>query len=81
VISREEIPEWMSRGICAQVGGDEWFPEKGGTTKRAKLICSRCPVQAECLQYALDEDIDWGVWGGASREERQFMRRERRTAA
>ena len=37
-----EAPEdlsWQDRGRCAEVGGDEWFPEKGGSTRAAKAVC------------------------------------------
>lgn len=72
---------WLDDARCAQVGGDEWHPESGGTTKWSKRICARCPVAAECLQYALDEGIAEGVWGGASAKERQRMRVERQAVA
>lgn len=71
--------EWMTRGLCAQVGGDEWFPDKGGNTLAAKAVCRRCPVMEQCLQYAV-ERFEWGIWGATSDEERQAIRRQRRRA-
>lgn len=68
---------WTDGALCAQVGGDAWFPEKGGSVREPKRICSRCPVQAECLQYAMDEDIRFGVWGGLSERERRALRKRR----
>ena len=47
----------------------------------AKAVCGECPVQAECLEFALDSNQQYGVWGGASEEERLVMRRDRRRAA
>lgn len=69
---------------CAQIGGDMWFPEMGGSTKQVKAICATCPVRQQCLDYALslpaDEDKD-GVFGGLSVRERQSIRRAAREAA
>ena len=39
------------------------FPE-ASDEKRAGLVCSGCPVRFECLAEALDNRIEWGVWGG-----------------
>jgi WhiB family transcriptional regulator, redox-sensing transcriptional regulator len=47
----------------------------------ARQICRDCPVQALCLEYALDNRIDHGVWGGASERERRRIARQRRLAA
>lgn len=69
-IGGEEAGEWWHRGLCAQVGGDEWFPEKGGSTREAKRTCSNCTVRADCLEYALANDERFGVWAGLSVEER-----------
>lgn len=41
----------------------------------AKAVCKRCPVQPECLAYALERGEQWGVWGGTSEEERRSIKR------
>jgi WhiB family redox-sensing transcriptional regulator len=74
-------PEWMVDGLCAQVDPELWFPEKGGSTREAKQLCTRCPVRAECLAYALANDERFGVWGGASERDRRRMTRPVITAA
>lgn len=65
---------WTDRALCAQVGSDEWFPDKGQSTALAKRVCRRCPVVAECLAYALRNDERHGVWGAKSERERRAMR-------
>jgi WhiB family redox-sensing transcriptional regulator len=35
-----------------------------------------CPVRAECLQYALEHDERFGIWGGLSERERRQRKRE-----
>ena len=70
--------DWMNRARCAEVDGELFFPEKGGSTRSAKLVCRGCEVRAECLQFALDHpEIDqWGIWGGLSEQERRQLKRK-----
>lgn len=68
--------DWRSRGICAQVGGDTWFPERGGSTKEAKRVCHGCSVKDECLEWALTNDERFGVWGGVSERERRALKHQ-----
>ena len=50
-------------------------PEKGGSTREAKKICTGCEVKAQCLEYALANDERFGIWGGLSERERRRLRR------
>lgn len=72
---------WADRASCGEVGGDEWFPEKGGSSRAAKKVCGRCEVRQECLEYALEHDERWGVWGGTSERQRRALKRASRKAA
>jgi WhiB family redox-sensing transcriptional regulator len=63
----------LDGALCAQIDvGDMFFPAKGGSTAQPKAVCRLCPVQAECLQYALDNPVD-GVWGGTTVRERRAL--------
>lgn len=44
---------------------------------QAKQICARCPVNLECLEYALRTDQQYGIWGGKNEKERRQLRRLR----
>lgn len=68
-------PDWYADALCAQVDGDLFFPEKGGSTRDAKMICRRCPVRDQCLDYALANEERFGIWGGHSERERRAMNR------
>lgn len=46
------------------------------TSARAK--CASCEFQPTCLQTAIDEREDHGIWGGYSPRDRQKIRRGRR---
>ncbi len=70
-----EEPEWQERALCAQTDPEAFFPEKGGSTREAKRICSGCDVRPECLEYALAHDERFGIWGGLSERERRRLRR------
>jgi WhiB family redox-sensing transcriptional regulator len=71
----EEEPEWQERALCAQTDPEAFFPEKGGSTREAKRICTTCEVRAECLDYALEHDERFGIWGGLSERERRRLKR------
>ena len=66
---------WQERALCAETDPEAFFPEKGGSTREAKKICTGCEVRAECLEYALGNDERFGIWGGLSERERRRLRR------
>lgn len=68
---------WQSDALCAQTDPEAFFPEKGGSTRDAKKICTTCEVRAQCLEYALLNDERFGIWGGLSERERRRLRRAR----
>jgi WhiB family transcriptional regulator, redox-sensing transcriptional regulator len=70
-----EEPSWQERALCAQTDPEAFFPEKGGSTREAKRICTTCEVRAECLEYALEHDERFGIWGGLSERERRRLKR------
>jgi WhiB family redox-sensing transcriptional regulator len=68
---------WQTDSLCAQTDPEAFFPEKGGSTRDAKKICTTCEVKAQCLEYALQNDERFGIWGGLSERERRRLRRAR----
>ena len=71
----EEELRWQERALCAQTDPEAFFPEKGGSTREAKRICTTCAVRSECLEYALGNDERFGIWGGLSERERRRLKR------
>lgn len=70
---------WQVEALCAQTDPELFFPSEGKSAKAPKRICGACAVRAVCLQYALDRNEEFGVWGGLSaRERRALIRRQRK---
>ncbi len=78
-------PAWQDLGACQNADPEAWFPEQGGPTALAKDICRRCEVRTDCLEYALENREQHGIWGGLTERERtNLLRRQggaRRLAA
>jgi WhiB family redox-sensing transcriptional regulator len=66
---------WQSDSLCAQTDPEAFFPEKGGSTRDAKRICTSCEVRTQCLEYALENDERFGIWGGLSERERRKLKK------
>ena len=73
--------EWMGRGNCREEPPARFFPSDGVGVELARQICATCPVKSPCLEYAIRNRIDHGVWGGASERERRRILRQRRQDA
>lgn len=70
--------DWMARGKCRDIPPAVFFPSDGLGVQAAQPICAECPVAETCLEYALVNRIDHGVWGGRSERERRRILRRRR---
>ncbi|AXI81290.1 WhiB family transcriptional regulator [Peterkaempfera bronchialis] len=66
---------WVDSALCAQTDPEGFFPERGGSTRTARRVCLACEVRVECLEYALENDERFGVWGGLGERERRRLRR------
>jgi len=68
---------WMAEGLCAEKPPSLFFPSDGVGVDVARKICAECPVKSACLEYALENRIDHGVWGGTSERERRRLIKSR----
>ena len=68
---------WKSNGACRWVDPELFFPNSDTEAGPAKAVCGHCPVQARCLQFAVDAREYEGVWGGTTGAERRAMVRRR----
>lgn len=66
---------WQSKARCLEVDPEIFFPERGGSSKAARAVCTQCEVRIECLRYALANREQFGIWGGTSERERRKLRK------
>lgn len=71
------VTDWRERAACRGKGPALFYPDEWHGTA-AKAVCGRCPVRAECLDFALSVPVDQdrGVWGGLTEGERKQRRRQ-----
>jgi len=70
------IDDWSAQAACRATDPDALFVQ-GAAQNRAKALCLGCPVRTECLADALDNRIEFGVWGGMTERERRALLRQR----
>lgn len=72
----DTVHVWTSAAACNSADPDELFVT-GAAQNRAKAVCLGCPVRTECLSDALDNRVEFGVWGGMTERERRALLRRR----
>jgi WhiB family redox-sensing transcriptional regulator len=75
---------WMQESACREIDPEIFFPDPSpwmlSEIAAAKEVCSICPVREVCLEYAMVNGIEYGVWGGLTRNERRALKKKRRAA-
>lgn len=54
-----------------------FFSQRADELAAAQDICHRCPVRIRCLELALEEGLEYGVWGGVIFWDGQAYHRKR----
>jgi WhiB family redox-sensing transcriptional regulator len=67
---------WRAAARCRTVDAEGLFVT-GAQQREAREFCRTCPVRTECLAHALDQRIEFGVWGGMTERERRALLRSR----
>ena len=67
--------DWASAAACREGDPDALFVQ-GAEQNVAKKVCKGCPVRMECLADALDNQVEFGVWGGMTERERRALLRK-----
>jgi WhiB family transcriptional regulator, redox-sensing transcriptional regulator len=75
VSSTDPEEPWASRALCRDGDPDELFV-RGAAQRTAAVICRHCPVMQECGAEALDNRVDFGVWGGMTERQRRTLLRQ-----
>ena len=75
-VEAESRITWVSKALCRAADPDELFV-RGAAQRKAAVICRHCPVMLECGADALDNRVEFGVWGGMTERERRALLRRR----
>jgi len=76
---------WLDEAACLGQGTDLFYTDTVYTSEtkkiiaKAKTFCNSCPVVADCLQYAINNEEKFGVWGSFSSKERASIRNHLKT--
>ena len=73
-------PDWQAFAACRGMPVETFVLPIGGSAVRARAVCAGCPVNGDCLSYALSEPDLEGIWAGTTARERSRLRRVRREA-
>lgn len=68
---------WTEQAACRGTDIEIFYAATPAEEAEALSICASCPVRAQCLDYAIRNRETYGIWGGATPEQRRRMRRER----
>ena len=68
-----EDPRWVSQALCKAKDPDELFVRGAAQRKAAVIICRHCPVMQQCAAEALDNQVEYGVWGGMTERQRRAL--------
>lgn len=79
---RDPDAAWMEHGLCRTIAPtpkervDVFFaPNRNTFNDKARFYCERCPVQVECADYAWENGIEYGTYGGVTEDERRAGQR------
>lgn len=67
--------DWVEQARCRGLEAERFFVRGAVQAKQAIRVCDRCEVKAECLAYALEHEVDFGVWGGLTERQRRAQLR------
>ncbi len=68
--------DWTDRARCRGLDPEQFFVRGAAQARRAVKVCGRCPVRDECLEYAVTNAVDFGVWGGLTERQRRAYQRK-----
>lgn len=77
-------PAWSVSAACRSTDAVHFFAPLGEPREQrarrehaARALCRRCPVEDDCLEYALRVQEPYGIWGGRTELERRRLLRQR----
>ncbi len=87
MVESNENLEWQEEAACRPMDNLIFFGEEGESElerqareAKAKAVCRTCPVQDPCLEFAMETNQKYGIWGGLTDKERASLKRRRARA-
>ncbi len=88
MVESDEQLEWQEEAACRVhenllfFGADDGESEleRQSREAQAKAICHTCPVREPCLEFAMETNQRYGIWGGLTDKERSSLKRRRARA-
>jgi len=70
--------KWFDLASCKGKDNTMFFGNENGNVpsdvaRKVKRICSECPVSFECLNFAIENEEQYGIWGGLTAKERKSI--------
>lgn len=69
---RDTDRDWVQNAACKDVDPDELFTQ-GAAQRKSVAICRHCTVMQQCAADALDNQVEYGVWGGMTERQRRAL--------
>ena len=88
MVESDEQLEWQEDAACREYDNSLFFGAEDGESEHerqtreahAKTICQSCPVRQPCLEFAMETNQKYGIWGGYTDKERGSLKRRRARA-
>lgn len=64
---------WQFEAVCGPEDEKLMFSELPSKIEKMKSLCATCPVEADCLNFAIANDIEWGIFGGTTPKDRRIL--------
>jgi WhiB family redox-sensing transcriptional regulator len=70
--------DWMDEALCRGRKDLDFIPEEAYNTvaPKAVAVCKVCPVREDCLEFAVENHIQYGIWGGMNYPQRKRYLRD-----
>lgn len=68
---RNRMGHWTSLAKCSEDTHNLFFSKYKKEQQIAKSICQTCPVSLDCLQFAIENECTYGIYGGLTSQERE----------
>ncbi|WP_245617695.1 WhiB family transcriptional regulator [Nitriliruptor alkaliphilus] len=80
-LALDALADWRADAACREIDVEVFFAIDEAAQREAIAVCETCPVRQECLEHAVANREQYGVWGGLREQDRKRLVRARRRDA